>query len=49
MIKTERFRWKKELEKLKKNVDSSSWRLIPGKLNSADIATSECRPKVLPH
>ena len=33
----------------KEDVDSSSWRLIPGKLNSADIATCECRPKVLPH
>ena len=39
----------KRVRKVTEDVDSSSWRLIPGKLNSADIATCECRPKVLPH
>ena len=39
----------KRVRKVTEDVDSSSWRLIPGKLNSADIATCECSPKVLPH
>ena len=34
--------------KIRENVDSSSWRHIPGELNPVDIATHECRSKVLP-
>ena len=33
--------------KIREKVDSSSWRHISGELNPADIATPECRPKVL--
>ena len=36
------------VRKIREKVDSSSWRHISGELNPADIATSECRPKVLP-
>ena len=43
MIKIGRFGWK-----IRKKVNSSSWRHIPGKSNMADTATRECRPKVLP-
>ena len=34
--------------KFREKVDSSSWIIIPGELNPADIATCECRPKMLP-
>ena len=34
--------------KIREKGNSSSWRHIPGELNPADIATRECRPKVLP-
>ena len=33
--------------KIRKTVNSSSWRHIPRELNPADIATRECWPKVL--
>ena len=36
------------VRKIREKVDSSSWRHISGELNPADIATRECRPKVLP-
>ena len=36
------------VRKIRENVENSSWRHIPGELNPADIATRECRPKVLP-
>ena len=31
--------------KVRKNIGSISWRLIPGQWNSADIATRECSLK----
>ena len=36
------------VRKIKEKVGNSSWRHIPGELNPSDIATRECRPKVLP-
>ena len=36
------------VRKIGENIGRSSCRHIPGKLNPADIATRECRPKVLP-
>ena len=38
----------KRVIKFREKVDSSSWIIIPGELNPADIATRECRPKMLP-
>ena len=34
--------------KIREKANSSSWRHIPGELNSADIAARKCRPNVLP-
>ena len=36
------------VRKIREKVDRSSLRHIPGEMNPADIATRECRPKVLP-
>ena len=36
------------VRKIREKVDSCSWIHISGELNPADIATRECRPKVLP-
>ena len=36
------------VRKIREKVDSGSWMHISGELNPADIATRECRPKVLP-
>ena len=38
----------KWVRKIREKVGSSSWKHISGELNPADIATRECRPKVLP-
>ena len=39
---------KYRVRKIREKVDSGSWMHISGELNPADIATRECRPKVLP-
>ena len=36
------------VRKIREKVESGSWMHISGELNSTDIATRECRPKVLP-
>ena len=51
-IKRANKNWKVWVEnrvrKIREKVDNSNWRHIPGELNPADIASRECRLKVLP-